>query len=161
MIIYLPCRLGEEFAEQKYVCWENGKRIYKEGEKRILKGFDKGLYNPTINANGKFLTYDATGENSQDFIPKYKVSIPLGKQAKLSEMGFPGSRSVKLFGICLKEGKVTAEFVTTDRYEQLFYPIKDNLNYANIDEPVMETSIEYCKSHQTGGQLTIFDIKTQ
>lgn len=57
MIIYLPCKIGEEFTRLKFKDWVNGKRIYEEGGSRTLRGFDafdcttRSLAIPTIHAD--------------------------------------------------------------------------------------------------------------
>lgn len=162
MVIYLPCRLGEKFTELKFKNWANGKRIYEPGQRMTLTGLTKGLFYPDVKTgDGKILGYDRTGEFPQEYEPKYKISVDLGKTGKLRDMGFPANRTAKLYGICVKDGALMAEFVTTDRYEHLLYPIKDNIKYAQLDENVQKTNIQYCKVNQMEGQLSIFDIYGQ
>lgn len=158
MIIYLPCRLGESFTPLKFKNWVDGERVYEAAPPKVLQGFCESLINPDIYAEGTILNYDTTGRFGKGYEPKYKVSIEFGKTAKLCEMGFPGNRTVTLYGIRLKNGRVMAEFVTTDRYEHLYYPIKDNLHYGELDEAVEATDIEYCKIKKTEEQLTLFDL---
>lgn len=158
MIVYLPCRLGEQFTPLKFKDWVNGERVYEDAPPKVLQGFWAGLFYPDVYAEGAIFSYDPTGKYGKDYEPKYKVSIELGKTAKLCEMGFPGNRKVKLYGIRLKEGKVMAEFITTDRYEHLYYPIKDNLRYSGLNEAMEETDIEYCKIKKAEEQITLFDL---
>lgn len=158
MIVYLPCRLGEQFTPLKFKGWVNDERVYDVAPPKILQGFCDSLFNPDVYAGGEILSYDQTGRFGKGYEPKYKVSIDFGKTAKLCEMGFPGNRTVKLYGIILKDGKVMAEFVTIDRYEHLYYPIKDNLRYSGLDEAVKETDIEYCKIKKVEKQITLFDL---
>lgn len=159
MIIYLPCRLGERFVPLKFVDWVDGKRVYETGTtEKVLQGFWKSLFNPDIFAEGSIYSYDPTEKFGKGYEPKYKVSIPFGRTDKLCEMGFPGKRTAKLYGIVLKDGVVMADFVTTDRHEHLRYPIKDNLLYCELDDTVEETQIEYCKLEKVAEQVTIFDL---
>lgn len=143
MIIYLPCKLGEQFSPLKFKDWVNGERVYEEAPQRVLQSFSKSLFNPSIFAEGAIYSYDPTGKSGKGYNPKYKVSVDFGKTAKLCEMGFPGSRTVQLYGIRLSEGIIMAEFVTTDRHEHIYYPIKDTLQYSGLDEEPVESTIEY------------------
>lgn len=135
MVIYLPCKLGERFAEQKIKDWKDGKRVYAEGAERTLKGFDafdcttRCLAIPTIHTDGGFLSYDPLGEFSQEY--------------KLSDRGFPSGKIGRLHGISIENGYLLADFVTNDRHEHLRYVIKDNLHYAGLDEETTESIIEY------------------
>ena len=155
MIVYLPCKLGENFIERKFVTWENDKRIYKDGENFGLYGFDKGLYSSSIRAiplssyqkclygNIHFLSYDASGRFSQEYLPKYKISVDLDTVYKLSDIGFPSGKKAHLYGLFKKDNSLYAEFVTTDRYEHLRYRIKDTIQYAGLDEEPLQTQIIY------------------
>lgn len=149
MVIYLPCKLGEQFREQKFKEWIEGERVYEEGQERTLKGFNAAEYQtrslsiPTMHTDSGFLSYDYLGEFSQEYIPKYKILVDVKSEYKLSDRGFPGGRSVRLNGL-KKEGKhLLADFVTSDRAEHLKYAIKDTLQYAGVDETPIEFYPEY------------------
>lgn len=98
MIIYLPCKIGEEFTRLKFKDWVNGKRIYEEGGSRTLRGFDafdcttRSLAIPTIHADKEFISYDHLGEFAQEFTPKYKISVDVKSEYKLSDRGFPSGK---------------------------------------------------------------------
>jgi len=164
MKIYLPCRLGEEFIRLKFVGWVDGKRTYKEEKPVILDGFNafdcttRCLSIPTIHSSGGFLSYDPEGEFSQEFTPKFVISLDVKTVQKLSDIGFPGSRKARLCGLKSEKGCLFADFVTTDRSEHLIYQIKDTINYANIGEPVSETMVEYAHPRKSDGQITLFDL---
>lgn len=158
MVIYLPCKLGEEFTERKFKEWVNGERVYIDGHKRKLVGFTNGLFHPDYFTEDVIIEYDPSGKWGQGFIAKYKISVPIGQTGKLSEMGFPGNRKAKLYGLCIKGGMTMAEFITTDRYEHLYYPIEDQLQYSLVDEEAVETEIKYCKVKQNNKQMTVFDV---
>ena len=164
MIIYLPCKLGEKFTVRKFIDWQDGKRIYEDAGEAILRGFDafdcqtKSLSIPNMHTTAGFLEYDHTGEFPQQYIPKYKISVDVKSQYKLSDIGFPGKRTVRLSGLKIDNGSVMAEFVTSDRYEHLFYPIRDIIHYARMDDDVIETQIEFCKVKENNEQITMFDL---
>ena len=148
MLIYLPCKLGENFIERKFVTWENGKRIYKDGENFGLYGFDKGLFSSSIiaiplSSYQKFFSYDESGRFSQEYVPKYKISVDLDTVYKLSDIGFPSGKKAHLYGLFKKDNSLYAKFVTTDRYEHLRYRIKDTIQYAGLDEEPVQTQIIY------------------
>ena len=164
MIIYLPCRLGEKFISRKFIGYVDGKRVYAEGTEQTLKGFNafdcqtRSLAIPTIHTDRGFLSYDHLGEFAQDFIPKYKISVDVKAEYKLSDIGFPGKRTVRLGGLKMKDGSIMADFITADRYEHLIYPIKDAISYVGINEDVPETKVEFCKIKETKDQITLFDL---
>lgn len=149
MIIYLPCKIGEEFTRLKFKDWVNGKRIYEEGGNRTLRGFNafdcttRSLAIPTIHADKEFISYDHLGEFAQEFTPQYKISVDLKSEYKLSDRGFPSGKTGHLSGIITEGGYLLADFVTKDRYEHLRYVIKDNLQYAGLDETPTESLIEF------------------
>ena len=149
MVIYLPCRIGEEFTRLKFKDWINGKRVYTEGGRRTLRGFDafdcttRSLAIPTVYADKEFISYDHLGEFAQEFTPKYKVSVDVKTEYKLSDRGFPSSKTGHLSGIVLEDGYLLADFITKDRYEHLRYAIKDNLQYVGVDEEPIESIIEF------------------
>lgn len=163
MLIYLPCRLGEKFTKLKFKEWSNGKRVYVEAGETTLNGFSvfdcqtKSLAIPIIYTSDGFLQYDHTGEFGQEFKPKYKIEIPLWEK-KLCDAGFPGKKTVIVHGLHYQNGKLLMDLVTTDRYEHLLFPIKDNIKYALLDEEVKLTNIEYCKIKEEEGQLSLFDM---
>lgn len=149
MIVYLPCKLGEIFTERTFVAWENGKRVYKDGDAICFRGFHASEYQtrclsiPCIYADKGFREYDALGEWCQEYFPKYKISIDVRSTYKLSEIGFPSGRTARLFGIEKKGDSLFADFVTSDRYEHLKYRIKNLVQYAELDEEPAETKIIY------------------
>ena len=156
MVIYLPCKLGERFIEQKFLSWdERKKRVYTDGTSRTLKGFDAfdcqiySLSIPTIiTKDGNLLKFDPTGEFSQQFIPRYKISVDVKTQYKLSDRGFPSGRTAHLFGLLIEDDGLYADFVTNDRHEHLRFPIQNSLLYAKLDEVPMESVIEYDTSRK-------------
>ena len=142
MQIYLPCKLGEKFTAFKFKDWANGERIYENNsEPYVLTGFSKGLFYPQVYASGHIIGYDPTGKFGKDFECRYILSIPLGKEGALEDFGFPGKRKVMLYGLRYIEGQLKAEFITTDRYEHLYYPIQDTLIYSELGDKVLESEI--------------------
>lgn len=169
MIIYLPCRLGEEFTVRHFKDWVDGKRVYVNGPAKTLTGFSKGLFTPTIYAKNvfatsaykghtEFLEYDPEGEYGQNFFPKYKVSLDIGHEDKLCNMGFPGGRKAFLYGLKFEKGTVMAEFVTTDRHEHLYYAIKSKVYYAALDEEPKVTVVKYDNRPGDSRQMSLFDL---
>lgn len=151
MFIYLPCKLGETFIPRKFVKWANGKRVYENEKEKVLTGFfaydcnTRCLAIPTIYTPSGFYSYDPEGEFSQEFTPKYKISLDVKSEYKLSEAGFPGNRTVRLGGLVYENGAIYADFITRDRAEHLRYPIYDTIQYAEIAETSHESRLEYCK----------------
>ena len=149
MVIYLPCKLGGHFTEQKFKEWKDGKKVYVEGSERVFKGFGafdcitRCLAIPIIYTDGDFLSYDPLGEFSQRYVPKYKIFVDVKTEYKLSDRGFPSGKTGRLYGISVENGCLVADFVTNDRYEHLRYAIKDNLQYAELNEETIESLIEY------------------
>lgn len=163
MLIYLPCRLGESFIKLKFKEWVAGKRVYVEDRETTLNGFSafdfktRSLSIPIIYTPNGFCQYDHSGEFGQEFKPKYKIMIDLWEK-KLCDAGFPGKRTVKVQGLHYENGMFFVELVTTDKYEHLRFPIKDNIKYALLNEEVETTNIEYCKIKEEEGQLSLFDL---
>lgn len=155
MVIYLPCRLGETFQIQKFVNWENGCRVYKPGEYATLAGFHaidlqtRSLSIPTIITENpkRLISFDPEGEFSQEFVPKYAISLDVKTELPLCDFGFPGKRRARLCGITMRDGVLHADFSTSDRCEHLIYPIKDTIQYIPIEKMNMgmipETKLEY------------------
>lgn len=154
MIIYLPCKIGEQFIEQKYKGCTDGIKEYIDGSEQILKGFHAfdsqtgALSIPTILTDTSFLSFDPSGVFQQGFIPRYRVSVDVKTECKLSDRGFPSNKTGRLYGLS-KEGEyLLADFVTNDRYEHLMYVIKDNIQYTRLDKEISETIIEYDNNAQ-------------
>lgn len=149
MEIYLPCKIGEKFTERKFKEWEKDKRVYADGAERTLKGFNaqvfvtKSLAIPTIVTNDNFLEYDVTGEFLQQFTPKYKIIVDVNTKYKLSDRGFPSEKTGILFGIIKQGENLLADFIAGDRYEHIYYTIKDNIKYADSTQQGEQTIIEY------------------
>ena len=149
MIIFLPCKLGEQFTSQRFLGWKDGKRVYTDGSVCTLRGFNafgcqtRTLSIPVIFTDLGFISYDPLGEFSQEFIPKYKISVDVETECKLSDKGFPSSKTAHLCGLVKDDECLIADFVAGDRYEHLRYVIKDNVKYVGLDEEPNETLIEY------------------
>lgn len=149
MIVYLPCKFGEEFTVLKFKEWKDGKK-YEENGTATLQGVDlfechtRSLSIPIIHTNKGFLSYDPQGEFSQDFHPQFKINIELWEK-KLCDAGFSGKRMVKLKGLYYRNKGLYVDLMTKDRYEHLLFPIKDNIQYASLNEQAEVIKIEYCK----------------
>ena len=135
MVIYLPCKLGEEFNAQKFVDWRQQKRIYiQEEQKRRLKGFSafdcntRCLSIPILYTQNGFVSYDPLGELPQEYIPKYKINIDVKTEQKLSDIGFPSGKTARLYGLI---------------HEHIRHVIADKIQYAAIHEEPMLSVIEY------------------
>lgn len=150
VIIYLPCNLGEQFTSQRFLGWKDGKRVYTDGSVCTLRGFNafdfqtRALSIPVIFTDLGFVLYDPSGEFPQEFIPKYKISVDVESEYKLSDKGFPSSKTAHLCGLVKDDECLIADFVAGDRYEHLRYVVKDNVKYVGLDEELNETLIEYC-----------------
>lgn len=156
MIIYLPCKLGESFIERKFAGWENKKRVYRDGDTRKLLGFNAGEYMtrslsiPTIYAGledgsrvSGLISYDPAEEFSQDFVPRYKLSLDVKTERPLSDYGLKAKRIVRVCGLAYEDGVIKVDFVTTkDHCEHLRFPIDaGKLKYASVDEDNLEPSV--------------------
>lgn len=153
MKIFLPCKLGEIFTKRKFVDWSNGKRVYKDEETMILKGFDKGLFLPSIYAyksgsNVEFLSYGDCGKSGffENFIPKYKICIDdsLLENKVLNSLGFPSSRIGKFHGIVMEGKYLTVDFCLEPRAVHIRYPIKP-FTYNELNANAKNITLEYDK----------------
>jgi len=160
MIIYLPCKLGEEFMVKKFAGWENKKRTYCDERIRELSGFDaieletRFLSIPIIHAghegDRKFVQYDPLGECSQEFEPRFKLNLDMKTERPLSDYGLRSKRSVKVSGLVFIDGEVLVDFVTIKDYHEHFrYPIEEEgLIYGPVDEPDPEPSVVRIKKER-------------
>lgn len=153
MKIFLPCKLGENFTKRNFVDWSNGKRIYKDGKTVTLKGFDRGLFLPSIYAyevglNIDFLEYGICGNSGlyEDFIPKYKICIDdsILENRVLQSLGFPSNRVVRFHSILINDGFLTVDFCLEPRAQHVQYNIKP-FKYSELNANDENISLEYDK----------------
>ena len=167
MIIYLPCKLGLSFVPKKFKDWVDGKRVYEDANFKVdLEGFfamdfgdNSSLSIPDIFTNSGFYKYDHKGEFGQEFVPRYKINLDVKTEKPLCDFGFPGKRKVRVCGLVIREGILCVNFVTRDRYEHLYYPIKNNIDYAALDKEPKEIKLVYNKNADMEAiQVSLFDL---
>lgn len=167
MIIYLPCKLGLSFVPKKFKDWVDGKRVYEDANCKVnLDGFfamDFGdnscLSIPNIFTNSGFYSYDPKGEFGQEFVPRYKINLDVTTEKPLCDFGFPGKRKARVCGLVINEGILCVDFVTRDRHEHLYYPIKNNIDYALLDkEPKPIKLIHNKDAKEESLQISLFDL---
>jgi hypothetical protein len=139
--------MGERFTERKFKAWVDGKREYTDGKEQTLKGFDafdcKTIPAVTIFGDTDFFSYNPSGKFEQEFTPKYKISVDVKTQYKLSDRGFPSGKTGRLCGIIMEDKYIVADFITNDMAQHMRYAVKNTLKYYRTEEYAEESILEY------------------
>jgi len=147
---FVPCKLGEEYPETKFLDWAKGTRVFGETGKILkLTGIDVGMKAGWADCPEEFRDYTAVSERGALTLENYQVGkwnfekLLLEIQDAEFEERLIGRKKAKLIGFRYREDGILGHYVTGDRYEHFYEPV----------------NIEFAYTEYTGSEYIHFDFQ--
>lgn len=138
---FMPCKLGENYPETKFLEWTSGTRVFGETGKRLkMIEADVGMKGDFAKDPEEFRSYRADYESGGFCLESYNVGkwnferfIMEISDAEFEERVL-GKKKVRLIGVKYSENGLLGHYITCNRYEHFYEPINIEPVYTEFTD---------------------------